>query len=355
MKTTETLISQQRWQAVQDRDTAADGSFVFAVITTGIYCRPSCRSRRARRENVLFFATPAAAETAGFRPCKRCQPAAIHPDQQRAGRVLTACRIMAASDTPLTLDAIAREVAMSPWHFHRLFKSVTGLTPKAWQQALRARRVRDALHGGETVTRAALDAGFQTGSSFYHQADAALGMTPRQYRRGGREMAVCYSVAPCELGRCLVARSERGICAILLGDDDDAVVAELARLFPHAQRLTDDKTFDEQVARVVACIHTPHAACDLPLDIRGTAFQQRVWQALRAVPAGNTLSYRELAQRIGQPDAVRAVANACAANRLAVIVPCHRVVRSSGVLAGYRWGSDRKASLLARESLIKET
>lgn len=354
MKTIATPQSERRWQAVLARDTKADGRFVFAVNTTGIYCRPSCRVRHARRENVQFFDSPDAAEAAGFRPCKRCQPDRIHPDQQRAQRIVEACRILAASETPLTLNAIASQVAMSPWHFHRLFKSVTGLTPKAWQQALRAGRVRSALHGGETVTRAMLDAGFQTGSSFYHQADTALGMTAQQYRRGAPDLTVDYTVAPCVLGLCLVARSARGICAVLLGEDENRLRDELAQLFPHATRLDADAAFNQQVAQVIGCIDHPQLACELPLDIRGTAFQQRVWQALRAIPPGETLSYQALAQRLGQPGASRAVASACAANRLALVIPCHRVVRSSGALAGYRWGTERKAMLLVRESKSKE-
>lgn len=341
---------QRRWQAVQQRDEAADGRFVFAVVTTGVFCRPSCRSRRARRENVRFYDDASAAIAAGYRPCKRCQPDRQPPSQQRTARIADACRLLAASETPLTLAEIAAQMAMSPGHFHRQFRAATGLTPRAWQQAQRAERLRTSLASGESVTRALFDAGFQTGSNYYYHADAALGMTAGQYRSGAAQVAVCYTIAPCTLGLCLVARSERGICAILLGDDDNALHAELLSLFPHAMADDGSGEFDRQVAQVIAVIDAPQRTCTLPLDIRGTAFQQQVWQALRSIPAGQTVSYRELAQRIGRPTAVRAVASACAANRLALVIPCHRVISSSGATGNYRWGPERKAVLLAREA-----
>lgn len=324
----------RRWQAVCERDTRADGQFVFAVLTTGICCRPSCRSRRAQRENVRFFADVAAAVAAGFRPCKRCQPDKDYPQQQRVDKVAQACRLL-EQDAPLTLEALAGQLAMSPFHFHRLFKSVTGMTPKAWQQAWREQRLREALEQGIPVTRAALAAGFPDSSSYYRQADAALGMTASQFRRGGAATVVTWTTGDCALGRCLVAQSERGVCAVLPGDNDAALLDDLRRRFPNAELREGDPDFCQQMAEIFAHL-------------------LQVWQALRQIPAGETRSYRQVAEHIGQPRAVRAVAGACAANSLAVIVPCHRVVREDGALSGYRWGTARKAQLLAREAQHEE-
>ncbi|HDT0386637.1 TPA: bifunctional DNA-binding transcriptional regulator/O6-methylguanine-DNA methyltransferase Ada [Klebsiella aerogenes] len=343
----------RRWQAVCERDASADGQFVFAVLTTGVCCRPSCRSRRALRENVCFYADVEAAKAAGYRPCKRCRPDNLDPDQQRVEKVAAACRLL-EQEAPITLEALAQQLAVSPFHFHRIFKSVTGLTPKAWQQAWRARRLREALSHGQNVTSAALAAGFPDSASYYRQANETLGMTARQFKRGGEDILISWVCCNSASGRCLVAFSERGVCAVLLGDDDKALYAQLASLFPGAQLQPGDDTFTERVAQVVAHLDNPQQAVNLPLDIRGTAFQQRVWQALRQIPAGETRSYREVAHSIGQPRAVRSVAGACAANKLAIVIPCHRVVREGGALSGYRWGSERKALLLAREAKMRE-
>ena len=329
----------RRWQAVCERDTRADGQFVFAVLTTGICCRPSCRSRRARRENVRFFADVAAAVAAGFRPCKRCQPDKDYPQQQRVDKVAQACRLL-EQDAPLTLEALAGQLAMSPFHFHRLFKSVTGMTPKAWQQAWRAQRLREALEQGIPVTRAALAAGFPDSTS--------------QFRRGGAATVVTWTTGDCALGRCLVAQSERGVCAVLPGDNDAALLDDLRRRFPNAELREGDPDFCQQMAEIFAHLDDSRRPVSLPLDLQGTAFQLQVWQALRQIPVGETRSYRQVAEHIGQPRAVRAVAGACAANSLAVIVPCHRVVREDGALSGYRWGTARKAQLLAREAQHEE-
>lgn len=338
----------ERWLAVLNRDAAADGQFVFAVQTTGIFCRPSCRARHALRQNVRFFANVEAAQRAGFRPCKRCRPDTLSPEQQKLDIVARACRLL-EQDTPVTLEALAQAVAVSPYHFHRLFKSVTGMTPKAWQQAWRARRLRESLAAGKTVTQAVLDAGFPSSSSYYRHADDILGMTAQTYRRGGQSSDIHYSTGECSLGRCLVAISERGVCAVLLGDSDDQLLAELQQTLPAARYLTADGAFSQQIATVIASLNQVDGTLSLPLDIRGTAFQQQVWQALRAIPAGETRSYQQVADSIGKPKAVRAVASACAANRLAIVVPCHRVVRGDGALSGYRWGVTRKAALLQRE------
>lgn len=264
-----------------------------------------------------------------------------------------ACRLL-EQDAPLTLEVLAGQLAMSPFHFHRLFKSVTGMTPKAWQQAWRAQRLREALEQGIPVTRAALAAGFPDSSSYYRQADAALGMTASQFRRGGAATVVTWTTGDCALGRCLVAQSERGVCAVLPGDNDAALLDDLRRRFPNAELREGDPDFCQQMAEIFAHLDDSRRPVSLPLDLQGTAFQLQVWQALRQIPVGETRSYRQVAEHIGQPRAVRAVAGACAANSLAVIVPCHRVVREDGTLSGYRWGTARKAQLLAREAQHEE-
>jgi AraC family transcriptional regulator, regulatory protein of adaptative response / methylated-DNA-[protein]-cysteine methyltransferase len=339
---------EDRWQALLARDPNADGLFVFAVQTTGIFCRPSCRARHPLRKNVRFFSDSRQAEGAGFRPCKRCFPDRADPQAHKVAKVEKACRLLEQAQT-LTLEALAERVAMSPFHFHRLFKSVTGMTPKAWQQAARARRLRSALSQGEKVTDSLLAAGFPDCSSYYRKADQTLGMTAKQYRSGGHDVTVRYATSQCELGRCLVAESERGICAILLGDSDEPLIHELRSLFPQAQPESLEGEFAQRIHQVIRSLDDQRVALALPLDIRGTAFQQQVWQALRAIPCGQTASYQQIANAIGKPSAVRAVAGACAANKLAIIIPCHRVVRHDGGLSGYRWGTARKAQLLQRE------
>ncbi|MEW7314124.1 bifunctional DNA-binding transcriptional regulator/O6-methylguanine-DNA methyltransferase Ada [Buttiauxella gaviniae] len=345
---------ESRWQAVETRDSRADGQFIFAVKTTGICCRPSCSARHPLRKNVLFFKTLAAAIDAGFRPCKRCQPDKLVPEQQRIDRITQACRLIESSSEPIVLARLAAQVAMSPFHFHRLFKQVTGLTPHAWQKALRAKRLREQLTQGDLVTRAIFDAGYQSGSNFYQQANEVLGMTAKQYRQGGERTVIQFVTGSCWLGEFLVARSERGICAILLGNDAQELGHELETLFPHSSLMTGDEQFAQSVAQVVSFLEHPCEHFSLPLDIQGTAFQQQVWQALRDIPAGQTASYSDIAQRIGKPQAVRAVAGACAANKLAVIIPCHRVVRNDGAISGYRWGVERKRQLLEIEAKLQE-
>lgn len=354
MKNRICITDDDRWQSVVDRDADADGQFVFAVQTTGIFCRPSCRAKHALRKNVSFFADARQALAAGFRPCKRCQPDKDSAHQHRLEKIAHACQLL-EQESPLTLDELAQQVAMSPYHLHRLFKATTGMTPKAWQQSWRARRLRDALAKGVPVTQAILNAGFPDSSSYYRKADQTLGMTAKQFRKGGDNVSVRYTLADCTLGRCLVAESERGICAILLGDDDATLVADLHELFPAAQDVPADTDFQQRVREVIAAINARDAPLSLPLDIRGTAFQQQVWQALRAIPCGETMSYQQLASAIGKPKAVRAVASACGANKLAIVIPCHRVIRGDGALSGYRWGIARKALLLQRETTGEET
>lgn len=340
----------ERWAAVLARDAGADGSFYTAVATTGIYCRPSCPARHPRRENVTFYDTPDEAEAAGYRPCKRCKPRQTRLLDRQAQRVAEACRLIeAAAEEAPSLMELSSAVGLSPHHFHRAFKAATGITPKAYADALRRRRVRHGLHTSDTVTEAMLAAGYNSSSRFYEGSDAALGMTPGEFREGGPGVELRFAVGECSLGTILVAASTKGVAAILLGDHPEVLIRELEAMLPRAALIGADASFEKLVARVVAQVEQPEREHDLPLDIRGTAFQQRVWAALRAIPPGDTLTYAELAQRIGSPKSVRAVAGACAANKLAVAIPCHRVVRTGGALSGYRWGVERKRALLERE------
>jgi AraC family transcriptional regulator of adaptative response/methylated-DNA-[protein]-cysteine methyltransferase len=339
-----------RYDAIVARDPAWDGRFVYGVATTGVYCHPSCAARTPRVQNVSFHADCDAAEAAGFRACKRCRPRDGNRQARAAAMIAEICREIETAEEPRLLEDLAARAGLSPWHFHRVFKAQTGLTPKAYATAHRARRVRETLSDRTiSVTSAMYDAGFNSNGRFYAATDGILGMTPKRFRDGGADTDIRFCVAQSKLGAILVAESDRGICAISLGDDAGALVHDLQDRFPKARLAGDDKAFDARVAQVIALVEQPKQGLDLPLDIRGTAFQQRVWQALRAIPAGETTSYADLAQRIGSPRAVRAVAGACAANTLAVAVPCHRIVRTDGALSGYRWGVERKRALLEAE------
>jgi AraC family transcriptional regulator, regulatory protein of adaptative response / methylated-DNA-[protein]-cysteine methyltransferase len=339
-----------RWASVAARDRSADGEFYYSVETTGVYCRPSCAARLPNPRNVRFHPTCADAERAGFHPCKRCKPDQPSLEKQHAAKVADACRLIEGADEAPTLAALAEAASLSPYHFHRVFRAVTGLTPKDYAAAHRTKRVRDELKRSDTVTQAIYGAGFNSGGRFYAESDAMLGMTPRDFRAGGTNTEIQFAVGECSLGSILVARSAKGVCAILLGDDPDALARDLQDRFPRAELIGGDAGFEATVAKVVGFVEAPGLGLDLPLDLRGTAFQRRVWQALREVPVGSTASYAEIARRIKAPKAVRAVAGACAANALAVAIPCHRVVRSDGALSGYRWGVERKRSLLDREA-----
>ena len=339
-----------RWPAVAARDAAADGTFVFAVRTTGVFCRPSCAARQPRPENVEFFADAAAALRGGYRACKRCTPDRATPSHRQAQLVARLCRLLETADAVPSLKQLADHAGLSPFHVQRLFKAVTGVTPRAYAAARRAARVRDTLTVRDSVTGAIYAAGYASGGRFYAESNAILGMTPKRWRAGGVGEVLRCATAPCTLGAVLVAATARGVCAILLGDDPQQLERELRQRFPRAQLAPGDPAFARTVALVVRCVDGRAPSLDLPLDIRGTAFQQRVWQALRGIPNGSTVSYAELARQLGAPNAVRAVASACAANPLAVAVPCHRVVRKGGDLAGYRWGVARKRALLLREA-----
>jgi AraC family transcriptional regulator of adaptative response/methylated-DNA-[protein]-cysteine methyltransferase len=342
-------VNDPRWAAIVARDPEADGKFFYSVKTTGVYCRPSCPARLARPENVRFHPTCADAERAGFRPCKRCKPNQPALVEQHAAKVAGICRLIENAETVPSLDALASHAGLSAYYFHRVFKAVTGLTPKAYAVAHRAKRVRRELDRSATVTEAIFDAGYNSNGRFYEKSDAVLGMTPSNYRAGGANTEIRFAIGECSLGSILVATSARGVCAILLGDDPDALARDLQDRFPRANLIGGDRQFEQLVAKVVGFVETPALGLDLPLDVRGTAFQQRVWQALRKIPVGSTASYTDIAKRIGSPNSVRAVAQACAANALAVAIPCHRVVKTDGALSGYRWGVERKRALLKRE------
>jgi AraC family transcriptional regulator, regulatory protein of adaptative response / methylated-DNA-[protein]-cysteine methyltransferase len=339
-----------RWDAVRGRDPAFDGEFFFAVRTTGVYCRPSCASRAAKRENVSFYATTEAAERAGYRACKRCRPDKLGAADPKVEAVRRACETIAAAEEAPKLADLAALAGMSPFHFHRLFKKVAGVTPRAYAAQVKARRAADGLRTAETITEAIYGAGFNSSSRFYESSSARLGMTPTAVRRGGEGAAIRFAIGEASLGAVLVAATDKGVCAIMLGDDPNMLARELQDRFPRAELVGGDPEFERMVAAVVGLVEAPGQGLDLPLDIRGTAFQERVWQALRAIPPGRTATYAEIARAVGQPKAMRAVAQACAANPLAVAIPCHRVVRADGDVSGYRWGVERKRELLEREA-----
>lgn len=339
-----------RWTAVLARDRSADGLFYYSVRTTGVYCRPSCAARRPLRENVRFYVTAEEVERAGFRPCKRCRPNEPALAEQYAAAVERACRLLDEACDPPSLNTLANAAGMSRFHFHRVFKAVTGVTPRGYLAARRAQRVREELSRSSTVTDAIYDAGFNSNGRFYATSSEVLGMTPTEFRSGGNGTSIRFAVGECSLGSILVAVTDKGVCAIEFGDNPDALVRELQDRYPSARIIGGDEQFEKLVACVVGFVESPALGLDLPLDVRGTAFQQRVWQALREIPVGATASYTEIAERIGAPKAARAVAQACASNTIAVAIPCHRVVRTDGGLSGYRWGVERKRALLGREA-----
>lgn len=346
------VTDDERWQAVLRRDDAAEGRFWFSVATTGVYCRPSCAARQPRRENVAFYERREAAERAGFRPCKRCRPDLPPRAERHRDLVAAACRRLTVAEIAPSLADLAEEAGLSPHHFHRIFKSATGVTPKQYAAAHRAGRMKEALEAGASVTEAIYDAGYGGNSRFYEQADARLGMTATSFKQGGKGVTIRYATAQNWLGPVLVAATERGICAILFGEDEKAMLDDLRRRFPtaHLEAAEPGSGYQAWIEETLTFMKAPNGRFALPLDLAGTAFQEQVWQALRAIPAGDTASYADVARAIGKPKSVRAVAQACGANPVAVAIPCHRVVRSDGGLGGYHWGIERKKRLLAREA-----
>lgn len=338
-----------RWTAVKQRNADADGQFFYSVASTGVYCLPSCPSRTARRDNVRFHPTAADAEAAGFRPCRRCKPDQPPLAERRAAIVEQVCRWIEGAESPPTLAELADRVGISAFHLHRMFKQATGLTPRAYAAARRAGKVRTELLERGSVTEAIYGAGYNSSGRFYEESQKVLGMTPGRFRAGGEGMRITFALAETSLGALLVGATELGVCVILLGDDPEELLHDMERRFPRAELIGGDEAFEGLVAKVVGYVERPGIGEELPLDIRGTAFQQRVWNALRAIPAGTTATYTQIAEAIGAPKAARAVAAACAANPLAVAIPCHRVVRTDGGLSGYRWGVERKRELLERE------
>jgi AraC family transcriptional regulator, regulatory protein of adaptative response / methylated-DNA-[protein]-cysteine methyltransferase len=357
MPSPHTASEQHWWQAVVQNDPTLDGILFYAVKTTGIYCRPSCPSKLPKRENVLFFASCAAAESAGFRPCKRCQPKTLAPSQQQADMIAKSCdRINAqlqASAPPPSLAEMAKAAGLSPHHFHRIFKKIVGITPHQYAATQRKQLLQQQLKQASTVTQALYNSGFESGSTFYASSSARLGMTPAQYQQGAKNLDIQYSIRECWLGLALIAATSKGICAIAFDNSATALVQHLQTTFPKANLHEGDAAFQSWVEQALQLIESPEASqgqSTLPLDIQGTAFQQQVWQALMAIAPGSTLTYSQLAQTLNKPNAVRAVASACAKNQIAIAIPCHRIIGSDGKLRGYRWGCDRKQALLERES-----
>ncbi len=337
------------WLAVQNRDPSYNGRMFYGVRSTGVYCRPTCPSRRPRRDRVAFFATCEDAEAAGFRACRRCNPRGMEP---AAELVAQACRLLEASEEPLRLAALAERLHVSPYHLHRTFKAATGLTPRQYAAGLRVEALKSELRSGSTVTGATYEAGFNSGSRMYESARRILGMKPSTYQKGGKDMEIQYTFADTPLGRMLVAATNRGVCAVTFGDDDTKLARALRDEYP-AAAVTYCPTPADEMTAYVAVLQShllgQQPNLDLPLDVQATAFRLRVWEALRQVPYGETRTYTQLAEAVGQPSAVRAVASACAANPTALITPCHRIVRSDGSLGGYRWGLQRKKALLQKE------
>ena len=338
-----------RWKAVCENNSEADGLFYYAVITTGIYCRPSCRSRLPHRDNVEYFLSCDDAERAGYRACKRCQPTAVSKAEETEQKIIRACRIIEESETTIPLDFLASQVNLSPYHFHRLFKKIVGITPKQYASRHQSQRFQTHLRKSPSVTDAIYSSGYGSSGSVYDKRRDQLAMKPGDYRKGGTGVTISYGVAKCFLGWVLVAATGRGICAIEFGDDGETLPEQVQARFPNAQLQKADSGFNATIREVVEFIESPRDTFDVPLDIQGTAFQQQVWQILRQIKPGETVSYSEVAERLGKPKAARAVATACASNPLAAVVPCHRVVQKSGKAGGYRWGNERKKRLLESE------
>jgi len=344
----EPKTDEERWEAIVRKEPEADETFVYAVKTTGIYCRPTCSSRLPNQKNVTFFETCEDAEKAGFRPCKRCQPNNVLLYHQQVQSISHICQLIPTSE--LSLQEMSKIAGLSKYHFHRLFKQIVGITPKAYTLAHRTKRIHQTLKDQTSVTHAIYEAGFETSSSFYEKSTMLLGMTPKEYQNRANGIDMWFTVREVWLGCVIIAATRRGICSIQIGDNTEMLIGQLKQTFPNAQFQASDPIFENWVERVIAYIEANQRSLNLPLDIQGTVFQQRVWQALQDIPFGSTISYTEIAQQIGNPKAVRAVARACATNQIAIVIPCHRVIGSDGSLKGYRWGNERKQALLEREA-----
>jgi len=356
---TEVMNNPEMWNAVLARDVSCDGSFVFAVKSTGVYCRPSCPARRPRRDQVSFFQLPEAAERKGFRACKRCHPRRVESNDPRVGLVRRICHAIDEHDEePQTLKTLQAETGASAHHLQRTFKEVMGVSPRQYAESQRLRRFKTNVKNGSSVTDAMYDAGYGSSRALYEKSSAQLGMTPATYGRGGKGMRIVYTTASCPLGRLLVAATERGVCSVALGDDDADLVARLFGEYPAASIDAKDTLISPSLNlwldAILNNLNQKSRAIELPLDVQATAFQIRVWDELRRIPFGATRSYREIAKAIGQPAAVRAVARACASNHAALVIPCHRVIREDKSLGGYRWGLERKRQLLERERLVNK-
>jgi AraC family transcriptional regulator of adaptative response/methylated-DNA-[protein]-cysteine methyltransferase len=346
---------QTRWEALVRRDLNANGAFVYGVLTTFIYCRPACPSRLPKYENVRFFDTCEQAEQAGFRPCKRCFPASEANRVSLSAAIVKACKIIETREEHVPLNNLANEVGLSPFYFQRQFKKTVGVTPKQYAMEIRLKQVRSGLKTDASVTEAIYAAGFASSSRFYENAGAALGMRPSEYRRGAAGIGIRFAVEESFLGWVLIAATAKGICAIEFGDSPDILKTQLRERFPKAAIMDCDDIFRERVRQILAHLENPQLRLDLPLDIRGTAFQRLVWKALREIPPGSTASYADIAVKIGRPKAARAVAQACGSNKIAVAIPCHRIVRRDGRLGGYRWGIERKRAVLAKEAGLQKS
>lgn len=354
MQKPQPIETDPRWARILTRDPTADGEFWYSVATTGVYCRPSCPSRAANPKNIAIHDSLQAAIATGLRACKRCNPGAPSNAAANATIVAKTCRLIEQSEMTLPLARLAAAAGLSPSHFHRQFKAATGLTPQAYAAAIRTARVRDALPATNSITETIYNAGFNSSRQFYEKSTATLGMTPSRYRAGGATEEIRFAVGLSSLGSVLVACSAKGVAFIALGDDPDTLVKNLQTRFPKAQLIGDDQNFESLIARIVGFVETPAIGLDLPLDIRGTAFQQRVWQALQQIPLGETTSYAEIARKISAPKAIRAVGSACAANNLALAIPCHRVIRTDGAMSGYAWGIDLKRKLIDHERQARD-
>jgi len=353
---TTTPNNEQLWQAVIAKDARFDGQFVFAVSSTGIYCRPSCPSRRAHRERVKFFDLPEAAEQAGFRACLRCQPQRARILDPQIELVQRVCRLLNDSETETSkLAELASHAGVSVFHLQRTFKRVMGISPRQYLTARKFGNFKTLVRKGETVTNSLYESGFNSSSRLYEYASEELGMTPATYSRGARGVNINYTIVDSSMGRLLVAVTERGVCAVRMGDDDAKLEEDLHEEFPHAQIAREDSALRGPVEKILNHLDKNDACLDLPLDIRATAFQRQVWEQLRAIPYGETVSYGDVAKALGKPGAVRAVGRACATNPVALVIPCHRVVREDKSLGGYRWGLERKKRLLDHERRLQKT